>query len=67
MSEQGKPDARTIYRILAAIVGAVCVALLIWSAFSGDQDQAMLAGSIFAILGLPMIRLATTGYFIAKS
>jgi len=64
MNEQPKRDGRPLFRILAAVVAFVCVALLAYSIVTdGEKLVALL---IFIFLGLPMMRLAATGYFRRK-
>lgn len=64
MNEQLKHDGRPLFRMLAGVVAFACVALLIYSIFT-DADN-VVALLIFIFLGIPMIRLAATGYFWHK-
>ena len=65
MNDEKQFDARPLFRILAVVVALVCVALLIWSIVA-ERDMYILAAMIFVFLGIPMIRLATSGYFWRK-
>ena len=66
MNEEKKSDGRPLFRILAAIVAMTCLALLLWSAFA-DKDMLSPAAFIFIFIGIPMFRLAITGYFWHKT
>ena len=65
MNDEKQSDVRPLFRILAVVVALVCVALVIWSIVA-ERDMYILAAMIFVFLGIPMIRLATTGYFWRK-
>ena len=65
MDDEKQSDARPLFRVLAVVVAFVCVALVIWSIVA-ERDMYSLAAMIFVFLGIPMIRLATTGYFWRK-
>jgi hypothetical protein len=65
MNHNKQQDARPLFRVLAVIVALECVLLVVWSIVA-DHDSYILTAMIMVFLGIPMIRLAMTGYFRRK-